>query len=127
MMLVPFADNANHFCVENYFELFNARLTKKALRKNQTFNNFEKCYFTKSKSKINFLKHFKEDEEPQNENKIKNDGTNHPQLPSFGCEKVYLEKNNDPGAIAHNSWHYYKKLKLRDEIEAIDPSNFVTG
>lgn len=28
MMLVPFADNCNHFCVENYFELFNSRLTK---------------------------------------------------------------------------------------------------
>jgi hypothetical protein len=42
MMLVPFADNCNHFCVENYFELFNSRLTRKALRKETNFNNFEK-------------------------------------------------------------------------------------
>jgi hypothetical protein len=42
MMLVPFADNCNHFCVENYFELFNARLTRKALRKDALFNNHEK-------------------------------------------------------------------------------------
>jgi hypothetical protein len=63
MMLVPFADNCNHFCVENYFELFNSRLTKRALRKETNFNNFEKQYFTKNKKKVNFLKHFKEDDE----------------------------------------------------------------
>ena len=46
MMLVPFADNCNHFCVENYSELFNSRLTKLFLKsdvKNQKiFNNHEK-------------------------------------------------------------------------------------
>ena len=31
MMLVPFADNCNHFNVENYFDLFNKRLAKAAL------------------------------------------------------------------------------------------------
>jgi hypothetical protein len=41
MMLVPFADNCNHFCVENYFELFNSRLTRKHLRLDATFNNHE--------------------------------------------------------------------------------------
>lgn len=65
MMLVPFADNCNHFCVENYFELFNSRLTKyffKSDFKNQnTLNNHEKKYFTSNKKRINFLKHFKED------------------------------------------------------------------
>ena len=63
MMLVPFADNCNHFNVENYFELFNSRLTKRALRREKNFNNHEKQYFTKVREKINFLKHFKEDEE----------------------------------------------------------------
>jgi hypothetical protein len=72
MMLVPFADNANHFCVENYFELFNSRLARKALRKNQTFDNFEKCYFTRTKAKFNFLKHFKEDDQPEKENQNSN-------------------------------------------------------
>jgi hypothetical protein len=33
MMLVPFADNCNHFCLENYFELFNSRLAKASLNK----------------------------------------------------------------------------------------------
>lgn len=41
MMLVPFADNCNHFNVENYFELFNSRLTKRALRKEKNFNNYD--------------------------------------------------------------------------------------
>lgn len=74
MMLVPFADNANHFCVENYFELFNKRLCKKALRKEKTFNNFEKCYFTHTKAKMNFLKHFKEDDIDSKENRIDPNG-----------------------------------------------------
>lgn len=42
MMLVPMADNCNHHCVENYFELFNSRLTKKMLQREKNFNNHEK-------------------------------------------------------------------------------------
>lgn len=61
MMMVPFADNCNHYSVENYFELFNSRLSKAVLLKEQKFNNFETQYFTKMKSKINFFKHFEED------------------------------------------------------------------
>lgn len=61
MMLVPFADNCNHMCVENYFELFNSRLSKRMLANDQNFNNHEKQYFTRNKSKIQFLKHFQED------------------------------------------------------------------
>lgn len=62
MMLVPFADNLNHHCVENYFELFNYRLTKRWLKNERDFNNHEKCYFTKKKHEINFMKHFEEDD-----------------------------------------------------------------
>lgn len=42
MMLVPMADNCNHHCVENYFELFNSRLTRRMLNKEKNFNNHEK-------------------------------------------------------------------------------------
>ena len=104
MMLVPFADNANHFCVENYFELFNSRLTRRALRKNQTFNNFEKQYFTNSKQKVNFLKHFKEDDEPQKENNVDTNG--YPTLPTFGCD-ITPKKDTDPGKISYSSINYY--------------------
>ena len=41
LMLVPMADNCNHHCVENYFELFNSRLTKRMLNKEKNFNNHE--------------------------------------------------------------------------------------
>lgn len=68
MMLVPMADNCNHHCVENYFELFNSRLTKKMLNKEKNFVGFEKHYFTRSKMKCNFLKHFAEDDEIAKEN-----------------------------------------------------------
>jgi len=59
MMLVPFADNCNHFNVENYFDLFNKRLAKAALEGQTNFNNFDKNYFTNTRARLNFLKHFK--------------------------------------------------------------------
>jgi len=50
MMLVPMADNCNHHCIENYFELFNSRLTKNVLTNHiKEFDNHEKQYFTKNK------------------------------------------------------------------------------
>ena len=61
MMLVPFADNCNHYCIENYFELFNSRLTKRVLNNEKQFDNHEKQYFTKNKQRVEFLKHFEED------------------------------------------------------------------
>ena len=121
MMLVPFADNANHFCVENFFELFNKRLTKKALNKEKNFNNFEKCYFTKTKEKMNFLKHFKEDEEPQKENK---DANGYPTMPTLGGDAPN-KKDDDPGKLSFSALNYYKKIKFRDEIESIEPMKFV--
>ena len=61
IMLVPFADNCNHFCIENDFEMFNSRLSRQLLKKDFKFNNYEKEYFTRSKGQINFFKHFEED------------------------------------------------------------------
>ena len=50
MMLVPCADNLNHHCVDNQFELFNSRLAKRKLKSTSaTFDNFEKQYFTRTK------------------------------------------------------------------------------
>ena len=63
MMLVPMADNCNHHCIENYFELVNSRLTTRALKGETSFNNFEKEYFTSQKKRLNILKHFYEDSE----------------------------------------------------------------
>ena len=43
MMLVPVADNLNHHCVDNQFELFNSELeTRKKKDQNTNFDNFEK-------------------------------------------------------------------------------------
>ncbi len=62
MMLVPYADNCNHHCVENYFEMFNSRLARRQLRGEKNFTNFENEYFTRLKNQINFFKHFSEQE-----------------------------------------------------------------
>jgi hypothetical protein len=123
MMLVPFADNCNHFCVENYFELFNARLTRKALRRDAVFNNHENQYFTKNKKKINFLKHFKEDDEKENDDKsnVSSKDQSLPTLPTLGGDESDEEKVIDPGSVGFSSMRYYKKLLLREECEAIEP------
>jgi len=63
MMLVPFADNLNHHCVDNQFEMFNSQLAKRGFDDDKTpLDNFEKQYFTRTKQKINFFKHFSEDQ-----------------------------------------------------------------
>lgn len=92
MMLVPMADNQNHFCFDNSFELFNSRLTKSMLKKETRFNNFERKYFTKDKLTIDFMKHFKEDDEKQEDQ---------------GPEA-------DPGKIYFKLHQYYKTLLARD-------------
>ena len=63
IMLVPMADNCNHHCVENSFELFNSRLAKRMLAKDLNFSKHEQEYFTTNKMRVNFLKHFSEDDE----------------------------------------------------------------
>ena len=100
LMLVPMADNLNHACVANNFELFNSRLTKSMLRKEIAFNNFEKAYFTKDKLRMNFMKHFSEDQP---------------------------DSKTDPGKVYYASNEYYKTLKLRDKLYALDPEEFKNG
>ena len=64
MMLVPCADNLNHHCVDNQFELFNSKLGKHTPDDDKSpLDNFEKQYFTPTKQKINFFKHFAEDDQ----------------------------------------------------------------
>ena len=62
-MLVPFADNLNHFSIEIYFELFNKKLTRQILKDERNFNGHEREYFTQNKMSLNFIKHFEEDDE----------------------------------------------------------------
>lgn len=109
MMLVPMADNCNHHCVENYFELFNARLSKKMLNGEKAFNNFEKSYFTRNKLKINFFKHFEEDDkENVNSNNVKEH--------KFDVNKI---------DISFKTQQYYKKLVWRDQAKAITVNQFL--
>ena len=104
MMLVPMADNHNHACVDNNFELFNSRLTKSMLRQETSFNNFEKHYFTKDKLRTNFMKHFSED-----------DGS------PAQCE------GQEDSKIYYSSNEYYKILSLRDKITKLSPEEFRSG
>jgi len=59
LMLAPLADCANHHATDNQYELFNHRLTKAG--KSNVINPDERHYFTVDKKRINFLKHFEED------------------------------------------------------------------
>lgn len=60
LMMVPLADCANHHATDNQYELFNARLSRKG--KDMCLNMDERNYFTIDKKRINFFKHFREDE-----------------------------------------------------------------
>lgn len=59
LMIVPFADCANHHATDNQYELFNSRieqLTPETVQREE-----ERFYFTNEKKRINFTKHFTED------------------------------------------------------------------
>lgn len=62
MMVVPFADCANHHATDNQYEMFNSRLTKQGPAKSKAEELF---YFTQDKRRLNFLKHFDEDFDPK--------------------------------------------------------------
>jgi hypothetical protein len=64
LMLVPFADCANHHTVDNHFNLSNTRLSGSAVK--GQLNGVEKNYLTTERKKINFLKHFSEDKIDEN-------------------------------------------------------------
>lgn len=65
-MLVPFADCANHHVVDMTVEIYNKRLHDLRQESDSTGIDFEftadeKHYFTFTRMKFNYLKHFKED------------------------------------------------------------------
>ena len=60
--VVPFADCANHFIIDNQYELFCRRLHAKR-EKPEICSEAERQYFTQLKMRINYDKHFKEDSE----------------------------------------------------------------
>ena len=57
-MVVPFADCANHFIIDNQYEMCNRRLDEKS---REELTKAEEKYFTPCKTRINFERHFKED------------------------------------------------------------------
>jgi len=72
LCLIPFADCANHHVMENQYELFNHKLSTKlaSLGKEEAMKQAtenERCYYTNPKKRINFLKHFTEDDDNDEE------------------------------------------------------------
>lgn len=57
LMIVPFADCANHNAVDNHFSICNVRLQAKL----DSLEGDEKHYVTTERKKINYLKHFAEE------------------------------------------------------------------
>ena len=63
LSLVPFADNANHQATDNQYEMFNSRLHKRvSLDGEDSLDVLERNYLTPDRKKIDFLRHFKEDD-----------------------------------------------------------------
>ena len=58
-MVIPFADCANHFIIDNQYELFNSRLHSKKIDSDLT--KAEETYFAMDKMRIDCFKHYKED------------------------------------------------------------------
>ena len=61
-MVIPFADCANHFIIDNQYEMFNKRLGDQK-KLNAPFTEAEEKYFTPCKSRIDCDKHYMEDAE----------------------------------------------------------------
>ena len=97
---------------ENYFEIFNKRLTKRMLNIEKNFNNHEKQYFTRSKMKINFFKHFSEDDEVDKENE---------NVVNMELAKTDLSKEQAEMQVSFRTLQYYKKLKQRDKCINLKP------
>ena len=94
-MVVPFADCANHFIIDNQYELFNSNLHK--ITDKTTVSDSQQKYFTQIKMRINCYKHFTEDDgkEVENFQEISD--------PNFQQEFPYKTKR------------YIRKLKMREE------------
>lgn len=109
-MLVPFADLVNHHCVESYHQLFNTRLQKsylrtKVLQEKSKVSQKEKFYFIGDRKKTKFFTHFWNDTSKDEEEGFK------------------LDKQRDE--LEYDAVRYFKKLKFRDEIEAITAKEFI--
>jgi hypothetical protein len=68
MMVVPFADNANHHVQEACFEIFNSRLQEQIMRKSEQelrdeWSADDQKNLVKFKNRVNFFKNFTEDDE----------------------------------------------------------------
>jgi len=67
MILAPFADCANHHTTDNQYELCNLRLERAKLEADAKgekldLNEADATYFTQLKRRINFTKHYEEDD-----------------------------------------------------------------
>jgi len=95
--VVPFADCANHFIIDNQYELYSKRLHDKKKIPNAEFTDDEKKYFTQLKMRINYEKHYVED-----------------------------EKFNPNYDLPYKTLRYIKKLKMRNTCAELHPNKFLT-
>jgi hypothetical protein len=98
---VPFADCANHFIIDNQYELYNKtlHLRKKQQKEGNSSIKFtpgEEKYFTQLKMRINYEKHFQEDE-------------------NFKPDYV----------VPYKTLRYIRKLAMRDELAKLTPQAFL--
>lgn len=93
--VIPFADCANHFIIDNQYELINKRLHNKK-KNGETVTPSEEKYFTQCKMRINCDKHFKEDD-----------------------EEVKIDE------VPYKTKRYIRKLKMRNECSALEIKDFV--
>jgi hypothetical protein len=95
--VVPFADCANHFIIDNQYELYSKRLHDKKKIQNAEFTDDEKKYFTQLKMRINYEKHYAED-----------------------------DKFNPNYDLPYKTLRYIKKLKMRNSCAELHPTKFLT-
>jgi len=94
LMLVPLADCANHHATDNQYELFNSRLSRDG--KDKIKIEDEKFYFTADKKRINFFKHYSE------------------------------EEFNDTIDVPYKSARYAKKILMRNNVMNMTLVDFMT-
>ena len=100
--MVPFADNANHQTTDNQYEIFNSRLAKKVLTEGETaLNEQEKNYLTSERKRVNFLKHFKEDD-------------------------AVSQAARQEKPLQGHSLRYARKVEQRHQVQAMTPGQLMT-
>ena len=101
IMMVPFADCANHHVTDNEFHVLNVRLNEKHIEAEEKkvepdVTNEEMKYFTKERNRIKVKKNFEED----------------------------ANTDYDKIDMPYKSLRYAKKLKLRHDIEQMTIKQF---